>query len=57
VTWGNTVPRIRGFNPWRRPDVNTLAPARRRMYPAPGYWLASKNRRGTTPEQLAATAL
>jgi len=51
VTWGNTVPRIRGFNPWRRPDVNTLAPARRRMYPAPGYWLASKNRRGTTPEQ------
>ena len=43
MAWGGTMPRIRDFNPWRRPDVNTLAPARRRSYPAPGHCLASGN--------------
>jgi len=41
VTWGDTVPRIWDFNPWRRLDVNTLAPERRISYPAPGHCLAS----------------
>ena len=50
MAWGDTMPRIRDFNPWRRPDVNTLAPVRRRSYPAPEHGLASGSPARDDPE-------